>query len=263
MTASAGGSDPAHPPSRVTLQFHPDWPHRDGMVIDSMVEHGTYQSQFVTGTSNGGLTAFPGGDRWRWENRLFEARYDMAPAADRPVYGAWNRRDDPYGGAFRFGSAYLRLRPDATDRSTFCFPDSVFEPADAGGPDLLPHLCRLADAAGHDDLDDYVEAQVHGPVRFSTDVEAVVLDPCFAGTHVEHQAHRLGCPVEFHPGFKATPDLFDNEYRGAHTVDLARCLGDELTPALVGNAARTGSHDPQHIKQVWHCLARYGRSLRK
>lgn len=49
-------------------------------------------------------------------------------------YGAWNRRGDPYGGAIRFGSAYLRLRPEVTARSTFCFPDSVLEPVDVDGP---------------------------------------------------------------------------------------------------------------------------------
>jgi hypothetical protein len=29
-----------------------------------------------------------------------------------------------------------------------------------------------------------------------------VLDPCFTGTAVEDAALRLGCPVEFHPGFR-------------------------------------------------------------
>ncbi|HEY3016983.1 MAG TPA: DUF3626 domain-containing protein, partial [Nocardioides sp.] len=45
--------------SRVTLQFHPDWPAGglvDDLVIESMARDGEYRSQFVTGTSNGGLT---------------------------------------------------------------------------------------------------------------------------------------------------------------------------------------------------------------
>jgi hypothetical protein len=149
------------------------------MVIDSMAEAGVYLSQFVTGISNGGLTAFPGGDRWRWESRIFAGRYDSAPVWERPVYGVWNRHADPYGGAIRFGSSYLRLRSEAVERSTFCFPDSFHEPSDFGGPDLLGHLCAMADASGFDDLDGYVEAHVHGTVRFDTDVEALVLDPCF------------------------------------------------------------------------------------
>lgn len=244
----------------ITLQFHPDWPYRGGMVIESMAADGLYRSQFSTGISNGGLTAFPGGDRWRWESRLFAVRYDDGPASARPVYGAWNRRADPYGGAIRFGSSHVRLRPEAVTRATFCFPDSTLQPTDVGDADVLPHLCRLADASGSDDLDEYVEAHVHGAVRFDTDVEAVVLDPCFVGTDVESMADRLGCPVEFHPGFPAVPDAFDPDYRGPHIVDLASSLGDELTPSIVGTAARGGAHSPQSIKQLWHCLARFGRT---
>lgn len=40
-------------------------------------------------------------------------------------------------------------------------------------------LAPLADAHGRDPLDDCIEAHMHGAVRFATDVEAVVLDPCF------------------------------------------------------------------------------------
>ncbi|WP_324653948.1 DUF3626 domain-containing protein [Georgenia sp. H159] len=246
----------------VTLQFHPDWPHRGGKVIESMAADGQYRSQFATGISNGGLTAFPGGDRWRWESRLFAGRYDHGLPSDRPVYGAWNRRADPYGGAIRFGSSYVRLRPEAVTRATFCFPDSVLEPVDVGDAALLPHLCRMADESGFDDLDECVEAHVHGPVRFDRDVEALVLDPCFVGTDVEATAELLGCAIEFHPGFRASPDVLDPEYRGAHIVDLARSIGEELTPRVIGDAARAGRHPAQSVKQVWHCLARFGRTAR-
>ncbi|WP_341805153.1 DUF3626 domain-containing protein [Nesterenkonia salmonea] len=94
----------------LTLQFHPDWPYEDGLVIESMVRDGRYRSQFETGISNGGLTAYPHGERWRWESRLFKGRYDARDPASRPVYGAWNRNDDVYGGSPRFDSAYFRLR---------------------------------------------------------------------------------------------------------------------------------------------------------
>ncbi len=107
---------------RVTVQFHPNWPHNEGQVIESMAVDGVYRSQFETGISNGGLTAINRGDRWRWESRLFEGRYDQAPMSARPVYGAWNRRCDPYGGAIRFGSSYLRLRPEVTQRYNLLLP---------------------------------------------------------------------------------------------------------------------------------------------
>jgi hypothetical protein len=244
---------------RVSVQFHPDWPFQGGLVIEAIARDGIYRSQFETGISNGGLTAFTGGDRWRWESRLFDGRYDRAASADRPVYGALDRRRYAQGPAIRFGSAYLRLRQDVTARSTFCFPDSVFEPELVVGPDRLSALEDLADAARHDDLDDYVEAHVHGGVRLDRDVDAIVLDPCFRDTSVERAAVSTGCVVEWHPGFRTPTAHLDPDYRGVEFVDLARSLGDELTPAVIGSAARSGHHDIQALKRVWHLLARFGR----
>ncbi len=63
-----------------------------------MAGDGVYSSQFVTGTSNGGLTAHPGGDRWRWESRISAGAYDDAAPDQRPAYGALNYRRDPVGG---------------------------------------------------------------------------------------------------------------------------------------------------------------------
>jgi len=110
-----------------------------------------------------------------------------------------------------------------------------------------------------DDLDECVEAHVHGGVVIARDVEAVVLDPCFRDTAVEAAA-RLSCAVERHPGFRLPTVALDPGYRGQEYVDLARSLGDVLTPDLLGEAARSGAHDLQSVKQVWHYLARYGRA---
>ncbi len=245
---------------RITLQFHPDWPFRGRRVIEAIADDGIYRSQFETGTSNGGLTAHPGGDRWRWESRIFEGRYDDAEPETRPRYGALDRREDPYGGSIRFGSAYLVLRPEVMERTTFCYPDSVFEPTAIGGPELVAELCALADAADQDHLDDYVEAHVHGEVRPDRDAEAVVLDPCFRDGPVHEAALRLGCAVEWHPGLRVRTDGLDPAYRGREFVALAQSLGAELVPSVIGDAARTGDHDPQSLKRVWHLLARYGRA---
>ncbi len=246
---------------RVTLQFHPDWPFRGERVVEALAREGRYRSQFETGTSNGGLTAHPGGDRWRWESRLFEGRYDDADPATRPVYGALDRRDDPHGGSIRFGSAYLVVGGHALERSTFCYPDSVFEPEHLGGPERIEELVALADAAAaeHDPLDDYVEAHVHDGVDLAQDVEAIVLDPCFRDGPVHEAAATMPCEVRFHPGFRVATAGLDPGYRGSGPVALAQSLGVVLTPDVIGDAARTGDHDPQSLKRVWHLLARFGR----
>lgn len=243
----------------VALHFHPDWPFQEQLVIEAMADAGRYRSQFETGTSNGGLTARPGGDRWRWESRLFDGRYDGRAAADRPLYGAL-RLDDSYGPASRFGSAHLRLRPEVTARATFCYPDSVFEPdgvVTSSGIDPLVARMRSDDL---DLLDCYVEAHVHGGIRFAEDVDAIVLDPCFAGTEVERAAARLGCAVEFHPGYRLDAACVEEDYRGVAPAQLARSLASEVTPDAIGAAARSARHDPQTLKRVWHLLARFGRT---
>ncbi|MFB7462773.1 DUF3626 domain-containing protein [Streptomyces sp. NPDC056224] len=255
-------SGPAVDPAlRVTLNFHPDRLAYDRPFLEVLGEDGSYRSQFVTGTSNGGLTAYPGGDRWRWESRIFDGAYDDAPAHERPVYGALNFRRKQVGAAPRFGSAHFRLTARTLARTTFCYPDSFFEPSDFGVAARM-QLVELAQADAQDALDDYIEAQVHGPVRLEHHVEALVLDPCYQGTEVDAAARRLACPVEWHSGFRLTTEelCLHPDYRGREHVELgARIAVDGvLTPRIVGDAARVGIHDPQAIKKVWHYLARFG-----
>ncbi|MBB4789698.1 hypothetical protein BJY54_000310 [Streptomyces nodosus] len=140
---------------RVTLNFPPDRLLHGKPIPDAMAEDGVYRSQFVTGTSNGGLTAYPGGDRWRWESRTFDGAYDEAPAHERPVYGALNFRRKRASGAPRFGSAHFRLTAKTLARTTFCYPDSFLEPADFGVAARMG-LIELALADRQDDLDDFV-----------------------------------------------------------------------------------------------------------
>ncbi|MFJ9771890.1 DUF3626 domain-containing protein [Kitasatospora sp. NPDC101157] len=259
--AALSSGPPVDPTLRVTLNFHPDRSSRGRSILDALAEGGVYLSQFATGTSNGGLTAHPGGDRWRWESRIFDGAYDDALPAERPAYGALNYRRKPVGAAPRFGSAHFRLAAPALERTTFCYPDSFLEPTDFGTSGRM-RLVELALADRQDALDDYIEAQVHGPVRLAHDIEALVLDPCYRGTAVEEAAHRLPCPVEWHPGFRLTVQELRRhpDYRGREFVDLGAAIAVDgvLDPRIVGAAAETGRHDPQAVKKVWHCLARFG-----
>lgn len=281
---SSGG--PLGPGPRLTMNFHPDRAtgnaqhghggcgsrdnhdchesrdgHEGGDVLASMALDGVYRSQFVTGTGNGGLTARPGGDRWRWESRIFGGAYDTVAAAERPVYGALNFRDDVTGGAPRFGSSYFRLTPETLARTTFCYPDSSTGPTRFATAERFS-LLGFASAGGLDALDGHIEAQIHGSVRFDRDVEALVLDACYRGTSVELAARRLPCALEWHPGFRLTVNRLRDHpgYRGFCRVVLGERIAVDgvLTPALIGDAVRSGRHDPQNLKKVWHCLARFG-----
>jgi hypothetical protein len=275
---------------RVTLNFHPDRVAGQLLTLEAMAKDGVYRSQFETGTSNGGLTAHPGGDRWVWEKRLFGGAYDDAPVSERPKYGALNHRQRGIGGAPRFGSAHLRLAEHTLDRTTFCFPDSVMEPTDFGTAhrfDLLRHAHAFDAAQGDrearardnlldddprdgsedsgDVLDDYVEAHVHGTIELSRDVEAVVLDHCYRDTHVETTAEQLGVPVEWHEGRVLTVEELDRhgDYRGPAAIELGHLVaeGGRLDARIIGDAARTGAFHPQTVKQLWHLVARFGSPL--
>lgn len=251
---------------RVTCSFHPDrWatPGSTDLVIERIASDGAYRSQFVTGTSNGGLTAFRGGDRFRWESGLFGGVYDDVDPDLRPKYGALNHRNRAGGASPRFGSSYLRLAAHTLTRTTFCYPDSFAHPSNFG----VAAACGLSERADADDrdlLDDYVEAHVHGHLDLADDVEAVVLDPSFRGTRVEEASSALPCRVEWHDGFRASIDdiASHRDYRGAEVVGLATgfAIDGQLTPRIIGDAARTGLHDPQAVKRVWHCTARFGNA---
>ncbi|MGW7522118.1 DUF3626 domain-containing protein [Streptomyces sp. NPDC054783] len=259
--AAGVNGPPLDPGLRITLNFHPDRVSGGLPILEALARDGAYHSQFVTGTSNGGLTARPGGDRTRWESRIFGGAYDDAPPFERPSYGALNFRHQVVGAAPRFGSSHLRLAGAVLDRATFCYPDSAAEPSDFGVAPAMP-LIVLADADEQDPLNDYIESHVHGGVLLARDVEALVLDASHRGTPVEAAARDLAFPLEWHPGYRLTVTALRRHagYRGPEYADLGALIAERglLTPRIIGDAARTGQHELQDLKMVWHTLARFG-----
>ncbi len=226
------------------------------MIVDDR-----YRSQFETGTSNGGLTAGPGGARRRWEDDLFAGAYRDAEPFQRPTYGALNHRRRREGGSIRFGSAHLRLAHTVRPRLTFCYPDSTFEPENFGTAERMC-LITLAESDSRDRLDDYIEAHLHGTLVLSRDVEAIVLDPSFASTPIETIARDSGLGVEWHQGFRLSPAELGRrpDYRGPEVVNFGRSVAEDgwLDARVVGAAVSAGA-DPQLAKRLWHCVARFGQ----
>lgn len=284
---------------RLTINFHPDRITPSGVsVAEGLVDGGRYVSQFVTGISNGGRSAIPAGERHRWEHELFDGAYDDLEPVDRPVYGAFDLTHDPHGGSPRFGSSYLVLRPEVLARATLCVGDSHAGPADVGTADaILPILVGTAerrrpepgpterieslrtsfgDGIARRDLDDYVEAQVHGGVRLDRDVEAVVLDPSYIGTQVGDVlaagAEVLGFDVRHHLGSELVADECPADFRGPSVAELATVVARPdgiVDAAAIGRSARppharpSPAGDPpesplQQLKYLWHCVFAFG-----
>jgi hypothetical protein len=316
----------------LTINFHPDRLLADGRsVAQALAEEGVYRSQFETGISNGGLTAHPGGDRDVWERALFAGAYQAAGVAtgERPKYGGLNLMNHRNGACPRFGSCHLRLRSAAGERATLVFGDSAEGPADVGlvdafAPVLAPLLDRIAAGAGAlgrpgvdarafvdgllngdaaagrgvfaprmtDRLNEYVEAQVHGVLDLTRDVDAVVIDPAFAGTpdgeRLVAAARRYGFAAEWHEGLalaladvpREMPDLSEPMRwqvlcGGGRAYRLAERVAGEaaaLDAAIVGRAAVSVVRDPAnwcdwgsapevlvHLKDLWLMLVALGR----
>ena len=247
----------------VTINFHPDRLTSNAVpLLTAMSRDREIKSQFETGTSNGGLTAYKGGDRWTWEHRMFGGAYDSAPNDARPKYGGLNFRDYEDGACPRFGSAHFRLKPHILNRTTFCYPDSTFEPYDFATVDYLEPLVALANGGQLDLLDDYIEAHVHGVISLAHDVECIVLDPIYKSTEIERQANKLNIPVRWHAGYELSIETMARypNYRGKRIIQLANelALDGIVNPKLLGVAANEHSFDIQDVKKIWHYLSRYG-----
>ncbi|RXZ76586.1 DUF3626 domain-containing protein [Paenibacillaceae bacterium] len=342
---------------QVTLNFHPDRLLADGFtVVEKLLQDGVYCSQFVTGLSNGSRTAFPGGDRDRWEQSLFGGAYQQAGvgAAERPKYGGLNLMNYADGAAPRFGSCWFRLHPHLLQSCTFTFGDSHTGPEPVGTIDAFDNvLAALLEAEGdgggvdwyglgehdrgdsvdrggigehdrgdsvdrggigeHDRgdsvdpgsfvrhlhmlheswqepggivgraLDNYIEAQVHGEIDLSEDVESLVADPSFKGTRIGAQLEALcskyNVTLVWHAGFRLAVSSVPDDFRGAAMPPLAKRLDRLFTVspgvldvAVIGRAAAslqlhpeqwqdwgTPDETSQHLKQLWHVLVQYGR----
>lgn len=247
----------------VTINFHPDRFTLDQKpLLSAIAEDGYLKSQFETGTSNGGLTAYHGGDRWVWEHRVFDGAYDSAPDNLRPKYGALNYKNYEMGASPRFGSSYFQLKPHVRERTTFCYPDSYFEPEDFAVSNRLSALIDMAMSSNTDMLDDYIEAHVHGVISLNEDVESLVLDPIYRGTSVEKSALELGVPINWHKGFELSVEQMSlyPGYRGQEYINLAQKLAQDgkVNARLLGLAVTEHGYDEQDIKKIWHYLARFG-----
>jgi hypothetical protein len=198
---------------------------------------------------------------------MFDGIFDDAPAALRPKYGTLDHLGSGIGGAPRFGSAHLRLKKHVIPRCTFAYPESHIEPTAYGTAEqmaLLPLV--IENKQKLEPLDNYIEAHVHGLLRVSDDVEAVVLDPSYRDTQVEIDAQSLPCELEWHQGFVLAVERFDDcvRYRGKAVADFIKLVAKQgiLTPALLDNY-RDDNEDQQLVKKAWHCIARFGAPLAK
>ena len=238
-------------------------------------------------------------------------------ASDRPKYGALFLVAHPDGPCPRFGSSYFVLRPEVSQRCSFTLLGSQEDSApEHTGTFAVPepwiaHLARhldtipgplgvqglrlaglirgmslelpialeqkSADENGRA-LDTFVEAQVHGPVSLSADVETLVVDSSFYGTPVAETLLDLSATydiaIRWHPGFTLRSDEFPKSFRGFST----RSIAERVAAEGIVDAPRLGAGQNDFIqnpeswpelgsrsdglasfRRVWHFLVLFGR----
>jgi hypothetical protein len=133
--------------------------------------------------------------RFMAESRVLQTLYDCAKPEDRVKYGALNISGDPEGAtrAHSYGSAYLLLKPHMRSRITITPADSFGCMANQlATPENYAHvLCdslttdadlkqalSISTVLNHPQAsveDTYREIQIHGPLLFKHDIDAVVI----------------------------------------------------------------------------------------
>jgi uncharacterized protein DUF3626 len=266
--------------AQVALHFHPDRLTSEGSTVaESLLATGLYKSQFETGISAGSVSAWPGGVRWEWEDKLFGGSYSTADveSADRPKYGALDLMRSFDGPAPRFGSCYILLKPRVNERCTYTYRDSHLEPPEKGTweefDDILSALMsesfERSFALGlkrmkprhlvehflsmesldfgpvSRNLDHYIEAQVHGMVDLRRDVTHAVVDSSYRGHDVGRQMEELARKNEFElvwrPAFSLSVDAVPSDFRGVVMPRFAARVAQEgrVDARLIGKASRS------------------------
>ena len=206
----------------ITINFHPDRLSNNGhLVIDNLIKQGQYHGQFRTGTTNGGKSAFVGGDRFLWEQRLFGNAYPD-DSLERPKYGALNLLRYIDGASVRFGSCFFTLKHEATKRCTFAYGDSATNPTILCTSDtfvgvlaglfddveknnqllnqviateqealaILLNPSKAVKSIGRN-LDYCIETHIHGDISLAEDIDCFFVDESFGETDLVKKAELL------------------------------------------------------------------------
>lgn len=243
--------------SPITINFHPDRFSGNGKTImENLVEQGLYHGQFHTGTTNGGKTAFIGGDRFLWEQRLFNNAYPD-DSTERPKYGALNVFRYLDGASVRFGSCFFTLKKEIVNRCTFSYGDSSTNPTTLCTSDtfagilvdlfkdiqnngkLLNQIVSTEQEAlavlmnksskiknlGRN-LDQCIETHIHGDIVLGEDMEDFYMDESFQQTIFSEQAEglcrRYGITLKWIPKRQMDIDDIGDLFRGPMIPKLAK-----------------------------------------
>lgn len=164
--------------SPIAINF--DIKHLPKIAIDTH-----YRNQFETKTS-GGWNSNP--DRIVWESGLFSNAYGSSKdnGFDRPKYGNLMIYEHGYNMCNGYGQLYFILKDNVKKRTTFTLGDSGNNKFSSNNVYSFKHAITSYEMMTGDDDPaqklyqyEYIELQIHGPIRLDEDVESLYLPECF------------------------------------------------------------------------------------
>lgn len=301
----------------ICFHFHPYRLNDKGEnSITSLLEIGIYKNQFETKISNGSLSAYKGGDRDNWENNLFGQLFadEAFPLSHRPKYGALDLLRHSAGPSPRFGSCYFVLEPIFTQNATFTYLDSYRTPDERGTlqvfdvilagmlEDCIKHgealgemsitpnqlVDRIIESlstpysrsilqAPEGNLDQYIEAQVHGEILLKNAVSFLIADIGYKhtpfATSLLELCEKYEIELDWHPGFELTVTEAIHNFRGTEMPAIATQLAvdDKINVAVLAATERVLTKDfkdkkilnykLQQLKYLWHTLVQFGKPI--
>ena len=271
--------------SPITLNFHPDRQSNNQLlIIDSLMQQGLYHGQFHTGTTNGGKSAYIGGDRFLWEQRLFCNAYPH-DSKERPKYGALNLFNYSDGASVRFGSSFFTLKSECIKKCTFAYGDSSTNPTALCTSDTFVNILAavfedvqknkkfldklisteqetlaillntVKDSYLGRNLDYFIEVHIHGDVSLTDDVDCFHLDESYQNGIIAEKAELLcqkyGIGLSWIPKRQLAVEDIGEFFRGAKIPLLARKINntfgnnqDVINAALIGMASCDSMSNP-------------------
>ena len=235
-------------------------------ILAVMARDGVYRSQFETGTGNGGLTAHPGGDRWRWESRIFGGAYDDAePARASEVRCPRPAPPGPTVPRPASGRPTCGWPRTLLERTTFCFPDSVFEPELFGTATAFALAEPLAACRAEPRPARRLRRGPRARRRRARPGRrgARARPRRYRGTDVEADALELGVRRRVAPGLPARrrdparPPGLPRARSSSRSASRSPWTASSPRGSSA-RRARAGRHDEQSLKRVWHYVARFG-----
>lgn len=94
----------------------------------------------------------------------------------------------------------------------------------------------------------------------------------FGSAHFRLARHVLARTTFCHPDSSTEPEAFGTaelaahpDFRGPEIVAAGCSIAEHgwLDARIIGDAVRAGRHDPQVLKRMWHCTARFGHPPRR